>query len=225
MPAVFFFQFRYQELHIWQSSAGYILGYPVEIRIFFTNSWLPHYGDWWVSILVYYCEFLDLLATEDTHEASDKYFTWVFSFTHFLLDFAPFYLVWHISFNTWKEEKEFNQYGWVIHGNMWVPGMKQSHLYIPNVSYTFIIPMCSRSGRNTDAKTGPEICVFGHDINELVRRGNMENPDLSQSDISADEVDALMLTNFPTKKNKIKIQLKRTTTPGKRGTLQRSMKT
>ena len=71
----------------------------------------------------------------------------------------------------------------------------KSKLCMPNVSYTCLIPALIRSGRKTDAKTGPEIReqlnmqAFGHDISELVCRGNMKNSNMSQTDLLTDEVD------------------------------------
>ena len=57
----------------------------------------------------------------------------------------------------------------------------------------FLIPARSRSGRRiTDAEAGPKVCeqlhrkTLGHDIRELVHRGNMEDANLAQGQLSID---------------------------------------
>ena len=58
----------------------------------------------------------------------------------------------------------------------------------------FLIPARSRSGRRTDAKTGPKLReelyreALGHDVSELMSGGNMKDPDLSKRHLLADEV-------------------------------------
>jgi hypothetical protein len=59
----------------------------------------------------------------------------------------------------------------------------------------FLIPARSRSGRITDSQTGPKVSeqlyrkTLAHDISELVHRGNMEDANLSQCHLLANEVD------------------------------------
>ena len=54
----------------------------------------------------------------------------------------------------------------------------------------FLIPASSRSGRITDAgpKVGEQLYrkTLGHDIRELVHRGNMEDANLAQGQLSID---------------------------------------
>ena len=67
-------------------------------------------------------------------------------------------------------------------------GNKRLHLYIS------LIPARSRNGRIPDAKVGPKLHeqlgrqAFRHDVRELVGRWNMEDPNLSQGHLFADEV-------------------------------------
>ena len=60
----------------------------------------------------------------------------------------------------------------------------------------FLIPARSRSGRRiTDAEAGPKVCeqlhrkTLGHDIRELVSRRNVEDANLPQGHLLANEVD------------------------------------
>jgi hypothetical protein len=59
----------------------------------------------------------------------------------------------------------------------------------------FLIPARSCSGRITDTQTGPKVSeqlyrkTLAHDISELVHRGNMEDANLSQCHLLANEVD------------------------------------
>jgi len=48
-----------------------------------------------------------------------------------------------------------------------------------------VTPSLSLSGTVTNTKTGPP---FGHNVRELMRRWNMEHPNLSQSNLLTDEV-------------------------------------
>jgi len=66
---------------------------------------------------------------------------------------------------------------------------------LPNTHIYFLIPARSRSGRITDAKTGPKLSeqwswkALRHDVRELVRGRHMEDPDLTQGHLLTDEVD------------------------------------
>ena len=67
---------------------------------------------------------------------------------------------------------------------------------LPNTHIYLLIPSRSRSGRITDAKTGPKLSeqwswkALRHDVRELVRGRHMEDPDLTQGHLLTDEVDA-----------------------------------
>jgi len=66
---------------------------------------------------------------------------------------------------------------------------------LPNTHIYFLIPARSRSGRITDAKTGPKLSeqwswkALRHDVRELMRGRHMEDPDLTQGHLLTDEVD------------------------------------
>jgi hypothetical protein len=65
---------------------------------------------------------------------------------------------------------------------------------LSRISTISLIPTRSRSGRRSDAKTGPKFGEelnwksLGHDVRELVRGRDMKNPKLSQCHLLTDEV-------------------------------------